>query len=198
MKTEKNIVLDYLRAYAIILLMTCHLANAQGHGYEERKQMMQAMRMSVRQNVIPVTNATYQEECGSCHFAYPPGLLPIASWQKMINNLADHFGENAELDDMTQRKLNEYVVNNAAEFSPYPLANRLINSLNHKLIPMRITEIPYIAHKHWKLPFKMVEDNPQVKSLSYCNQCHQGAEKGVYHRHDVLIPNYETLHHCDL
>ena len=25
--------------------------------------------------------AAYQQECSACHMAYPPGLLPAASWQ---------------------------------------------------------------------------------------------------------------------
>ncbi|MEQ1807816.1 MAG: cytochrome C, partial [Burkholderiaceae bacterium] len=29
----------------------------------------------------------YTEECGSCHSAYPPGLLPVASWQLLMDNL---------------------------------------------------------------------------------------------------------------
>ena len=35
-----------------------------------------------RQDVAPVQSAAYQEECGGCHFAYQPGLLPAASWQR--------------------------------------------------------------------------------------------------------------------
>lgn len=163
---------------------------------KECQQMMQEMGLQPRINVIPANDPTYQKECGSCHFAYPPGLLPVASWQKVMENLADHFGENAELDDDTQQQLTAYVTQHAAEFSPYPLANRLLNSLKNR-VPLRITEIPYIANKHWKLPFKLVEENPQVKALSYCNKCHQHAEDGIYNRHDVSIPNYETLHHCD-
>ncbi|MCW9089130.1 MAG: diheme cytochrome c, partial [Gammaproteobacteria bacterium] len=27
-------------------------------------------------DVAPVKNELYQSECGSCHFAYQPGLLP--------------------------------------------------------------------------------------------------------------------------
>ena len=31
--------------------------------------------------VKPVSLKAYQEECSSCHYAYPPGLLPEASWK---------------------------------------------------------------------------------------------------------------------
>ena len=46
-------------------------------------------------DVAAVENPLYQEECGSCHMAYPPGLLPGRSWEKLMTGLADHFGENA-------------------------------------------------------------------------------------------------------
>ena len=46
----------------------------------------------------PVTNQTYNETCGGCHFAYQPELLPSASWLKILNQLDDHFGEEIETD----------------------------------------------------------------------------------------------------
>ncbi|MDH5218993.1 MAG: diheme cytochrome c, partial [Gammaproteobacteria bacterium] len=48
-------------------------------------------------DVAVVTDSLYKEECSACHMAYQPGLLPARSWEKMMDNLADHFGENAEL-----------------------------------------------------------------------------------------------------
>ncbi|NML15911.1 hypothetical protein [Azohydromonas caseinilytica] len=30
---------------------------------------------------VPLLPA-YRQECGSCHVAYPPGMLPAASWQR--------------------------------------------------------------------------------------------------------------------
>ena len=44
------------------------------------------------------TNPAYEEECGSCHMAYPPGLLPGVSWQRLMAELDNHFGDNAEID----------------------------------------------------------------------------------------------------
>ena len=31
-------------------------------------------------NLVVAPHAKHQQECGSCHVAYPPGLLPAASW----------------------------------------------------------------------------------------------------------------------
>ena len=43
-------------------------------------------------------NATYRDECGSCHVAYPPGLLPAVSWQRLMSDLPRHYGTDASLD----------------------------------------------------------------------------------------------------
>ena len=40
-------------------------------------------------DVAPVDFAPYQEECGGCHMAYPPGLLPAEAWQQVFDNLGD-------------------------------------------------------------------------------------------------------------
>ena len=44
----------------------------------------------------------YQQECAACHLAYPPGLLPAASWQRLMSNLPRHFGTDASLDAATE------------------------------------------------------------------------------------------------
>jgi hypothetical protein len=38
----------------------------------------------------------YKDECGSCHFAYPPTMLPAASWERVMAGLGAHFGDNAD------------------------------------------------------------------------------------------------------
>ena len=53
--------------------------------------------------VAPVTDPLVKKECGSCHMAFSPQLLPKRSWQKLIDTLADHFGENASLPDAQRR-----------------------------------------------------------------------------------------------
>lgn len=38
-----------------------------------------------------VDDKTVLAECGDCHFAFPPVLLPARSWKKLMGNLKDHF-----------------------------------------------------------------------------------------------------------
>jgi len=39
--------------------------------------------------------ANYAQECAACHLRYPPGMLPAASWQRLMGNLPRHFGADA-------------------------------------------------------------------------------------------------------
>jgi hypothetical protein len=41
----------------------------------------------------PVTNQTYKETCGECHFVYQPELLSSGSWINILNQFDDHFRE---------------------------------------------------------------------------------------------------------
>ena len=142
--------------------------------------------------VKPVDNKQYKEECGSCHFAYQPGLLPEKSWEKLLTAKAlhDHFGEVADLDKETLQALREYVLANSADKSYYKIARKINKATEDGEAPLRITEVRYIKRKHHDIPEKMVKDNKDVKSLSYCNVCHQKAEKGIFKEDTVSIPNY--------
>ncbi len=147
---------------------------------------------SHQKEVRPVDNKTYAEECGSCHFAYPPGLLPSQSWEKLLNEkaLKDHFGENAELDKDTLKTVYDYAMENAAEKSWYKRSRKIAKATEGGEAPLRITEVRYIKRKHHDIPENMIKGNKDVKSLSYCNACHTKAEKGIFDADTVSIPNY--------
>ncbi|MBW2324351.1 MAG: hypothetical protein JRF41_12700 [Deltaproteobacteria bacterium] len=98
----------------------------------------------------PVDNPTFQDECGSCHFAYQPALLPSGSWDRILNRLDDHFGEEVELDQESKKIICDYLMANAAEHSSAKRAVKIIRCLKGQ-IPSRITEIGYIQRKHRKV-----------------------------------------------
>ncbi len=139
-------------------------------------------------DVTPVRDARYARECGSCHFAYPPGLLPARSWQKLMGNLADHFGDNAELPQEDVAAITAYLVRNAADRSNYRRSVKIADSLSARQTPLRITQVPYIAGKHREIPARLVTGNPKVKSLSQCAACHTKAEAGSFSERDINIP----------
>lgn len=140
--------------------------------------------------VAPVSSPLYKEECSSCHMAYPPGLLPARSWEKIMSGLELHFGDNAELDADTVKKISEFLITNSADNSKYRRSRKIMNSLNDEDVPIRIIETPYIKYKHDEVPDKMVKGNKKVKSLSNCNACHSKAEQGLFNEHDIRIPGF--------
>lgn len=145
-----------------------------------------------QKEINPVSNKTWQEECGACHFAYQPGLLPTQSWDKLLNEkaLADHFGDNAELDADTLATIRSFALENAADKSYSKRARKIAKATENGEAPLRITEVRYIKRKHHEIPERMVKGNKDVKSLSYCDACHTRAKEGVYDEDTVRIPNY--------
>jgi mono/diheme cytochrome c family protein len=119
----------------------------------------------------------YQQECAACHVAYPPGMLPAASWQRVMNNLPHHYGTDASLDSATLKELGTWLNANAGTFRRV-----------HEVPPQdRITRSTWFIRQHnevsaatWKLP--------AVKSASNCIACHTTAEKGDFNEHNVRIP----------
>lgn len=159
---------------------------------EEESFASWLFNFSRQKEVKAVTDKTYQEECGSCHFAYQPGLLPAKSWEKLLDEkaLADHFGENAELDKDTLKTIYDFTMENAADKSYYKRSRKIALATEEGDAPLRITEVRYIKRKHHEIPEKMIKGNKDVKSLSYCDACHTKADKGIFDEDTVRIPNY--------
>tara|TARA_R110001592_G_C13178807_1_gene750611 strand:+ start:1262 stop:1891 length:630 start_codon:yes stop_codon:yes gene_type:complete len=141
-----------------------------------------------KSGVLPVTNASYKEECGSCHMAYSPGLLPADSWKKMMLTLDKHFGDNAELEATIRKDLLSYLIENAADRSEYRRSQKIMRSLEKNKIVDRITQTPYFTRKHNEIPKRLITDNEKVASLSHCGSCHQNADKGSFDDDEVTIP----------
>lgn len=141
--------------------------------------------------LAPVSNDAYMEECSSCHFAYPPALLPSGSWQKLLapKALADHFGENIEMKEPLRQELLDYVQRNAAEKSSAKRARKIMASLDGAT-PLKISEIPYIRRKHLEIPDEQLKKNPKVGSIALCDACHTKAKDGSFDDDSVVIPGF--------
>lgn len=139
-------------------------------------------------DVARADNPVYVKECGSCHFPYQPGLLPSKSWERLMSNLADHFGDNAELAPEDQTALTGYLTANSADKSNQKASVKIMKSIKGGQQTLRITQTPYFIHEHREIPQKLYKDNPEVKSLSYCNRCHVKAGEGSFNEHEVNIP----------
>ena len=74
----------------------------------------------------------YQQECASCHMAYPPGLLPAASWQHLMGSLKQHYGTDASLDEASQREISGWLQTHAGTYkrvSEAPPQDRITQSV---------------------------------------------------------------------
>lgn len=120
----------------------------------------------------------YTQECAGCHAPYPPGMLPTASWQRLMTNLPRHYGTDASLDEPTLKELSTWLSANAgtgkrSTATPPPQD--------------RITLSPWFTREHdevsaatWKLA--------AVKSASNCTACHTQADTGDYRERNIRIP----------
>ena len=161
-----------------------HKRGGKGRRYQKRSRNGSAH--DDEDYLTPVNNQTYIDECGACHFAYQPGLLPSGSWDKILAELDDHFSETVDLDEASKKTITEYLKTNSAEHSRNERSVKIMRSLGGN-IPIRITEIPYIQAKHREISQNVIE-RESIGSLSNCSACHVGAEKGIYEDDYVRIP----------
>ena len=128
--------------------------------------------------VMPAqTHARWQAECGSCHMAFPPGLLPAASWTKIMGGLDKHFETDASLPAADMQAISAYLTLHAS------------NRWTSTAAPLRITDSAWFKTKH-----RADEVNPavwkraSVKSPANCMACHPAADKGDFNEHNIRIP----------
>ena len=133
-----------------------------------------------------VNNPTYTENCGACHLAYQPELLPSGSWAKILAEPADHFGEAIELDPEAEKIIADYLKANASDYSSTKLSSKIMKSVGNRT-PQRITEIPIFQQKHREISQDVIK-RESIGSLSNCSACHTTAEKGIYDDDNVKIP----------
>ncbi len=58
-----------------------------------------------------------KKECGACHMAYGPINLLGESWTILMSDLANHFGEDASLDEQTRKHIEAYLVGKSMDGS---------------------------------------------------------------------------------
>lgn len=119
----------------------------------------------------------YQAECGACHVAYPPGLLPPASWQRLMSNLPRHYGVDASLDAATVGALSGWLQTHAGSgrrVAAAPPEDRITRSA------WFVREHDEVPSATWKLP--------AVKSAAHCAACHTQAHQGDFSERNIRIP----------
>jgi nitrate/TMAO reductase-like tetraheme cytochrome c subunit len=153
---------------ALAIILCPLVATADGkYGGEDRGKPLQPAQV----------NARWQQECGSCHIAYAPGLLPAESWRKIMSGLDQHFGESAALTEPETKEITAFLVGSASK------------RWSASTAPLRITESRWFKTKHdsheispdtWK--------RASVKSPANCQACHVDAAKADFNEHRIKIP----------
>jgi len=130
---------------------------------------------------LAVTDKTYLKECGSCHFAYSPGLLPAASWVRIMSRPDKHFGETIKLDAVAGETVSRYLSDNAADKSPYFGSQILMERMDPKSPPASVMSVPRLRDKHVVIRGVIARDSSfKVRTLSNCDGCHQAAAQGDF------------------
>lgn len=123
----------------------------------------------------------YQEECASCHMAYPPQLLDAHSWQHVMNGLPRHFGSDASLDDKRRTTIADFLGKNAGSRKTGITADASGQPL------LRITDTAYFKREHRKIDAATWR-RASIKSPANCTACHAQAATGDYSERSITIP----------
>lgn len=127
----------------------------------------------------PIEHAATLKECGACHLAFPPQMLPARSWEKLMGGLANHFGEDASLPEATQAEIAAYLAANAADGSKSRYGKKFMRRIDAAATPLRITETPFWRRAHDEISAARFT-TASVKTPANCVACHKTAAKGVF------------------
>ena len=125
------------------------------------------------------TQPVFYKECGDCHSAYPPFLLPKKSWERVMTKLDNHFGEeitDANISLSAQATIKEFLIANSAETSTREVSVKIMKSLGERR-PKAITKTPFWREVHKDIP-KSVYKSKDIKDKSNCKACHKDFEYG--------------------
>jgi len=130
-------------------------------------------------SVVP---PAYTQECAACHTAYPPGMLPARSWQRIMSGLDKHYGTDAALDATTVQQLDNWLRAHAGTYK------RVAEDPPES----RITRSAWFERKHRKITPEIWK-LPSVKSAANCAACHSGADQGQFDDDNLRLPAGLTL-----
>jgi cytochrome b len=157
-------------------------------------QFLGYVRAAPGQPYLPFTgpalpmNAAWDAECGSCHLAFHPTLLPARSWDGLLDSQSSHFGDDLALDPETLAELRGFARDNAAESQQTEAAWKIGRSVAARDTPLRITETAYWTRKHSAIA-DAVWQAPEVRARANCAACHLDAEAGTFEDAAMRLPD---------
>jgi mono/diheme cytochrome c family protein len=125
----------------------------------------------------PPPPAAYVQECGSCHTAYAAGLLPVASWTRLVRGLEKHYGTDASLGPAALKPIEAWL-----------MAHGGTSKRGREEPPEdRITRAAWFERKHRKIDAP-VWKLPSVKTAANCQACHRNADQGSFSERELVTP----------
>lgn len=161
-------------AASAAVVTACYLGAA---GWHEGYARLQAAAPA------PAVNA-WRKECGDCHLAYEPSLLPRRSWERMLRGQARHFGEDLSLSAANVREL---LAVESQMPPPSWSAWKLGASVAAGEAPLRVTASPFWRHAHRNIPGSAFK-SPVSEGRHDCEACHRDAAAGTFHPRMIEKP----------
>ncbi|OHC62341.1 MAG: hypothetical protein A2040_06230 [Rhodocyclales bacterium GWA2_65_19] len=126
-------------------------------------------------------NPAFEEECTSCHMAYPPQMLHADSWRAMMNGLSKHFGSDASIDEIRRTAIADFLAAQSGGRKTGDTRDAQGKPL------LRISETERFAKKHREISAATWQ-RASIKSPANCTACHAQAAAGDYNEHSIRIP----------
>lgn len=120
----------------------------------------------------------YRQECGACHTAYAPRLLPAASWQRIMKGLDRHYGSDASMDAASTRQIGDWLQANAG-------TGRRVSQDGPP--QDRISRAAWFEREHRHIP-AAAWTHRSVGSAANCTACHTDADQGRFGEHSLRVP----------
>jgi hypothetical protein len=181
---------NFIVTAALLGMLVAQPSVAENYSFGAEENMLLGIRVAqpaaTRDGLTPPKDipSYYRAECGNCHELYPPNLLSdggmfsdTSGWKEIMDDLHDHFGDNAELDETVRLRIRRYLLDNAAS------SERRFGSRTDQA---RLTTTLWFRRTHGRV--KMHFNNPRVGSPAKCSACHPHAESWRYIREDVVLP----------
>ena len=105
--------LKSVSAICLILAASVYADDGEGEHHRQRGARQPDAAMAK-------APAVWKTECGSCHMAFPPGMLPATAWKKQMDTLQQHYGSNATLDAADEAIRDFLQLASAANRQPVP------------------------------------------------------------------------------
>ncbi len=140
----------------------------------------------------PITSQDVVTECAECHLLYRPQMLPAKSWSIMMNNLDDHFGEDASLMPETLKEITDYHIRHASDVDGHRRAKKFLVGVDLGNPPKKVTDTPRFIWKHEGIPAD-VFTLKEVGAKARCQNCHTTAGEGNFDDDFVDVPGYMRI-----